>query len=259
MNLVYDFHCHSYTYMVKYTTTFLGEEGFVWNQSLTKSLRWSKIMKIVKLLCLMFAAAMTIAVRAEAELPVLYWMVNDPTVYDFGDTTGQKLGTVSSRPDGHSVDFARIRVDGAGGTLGYLGLLQLGSDSSYVSSPIDATTGLSTEDAAMYIDVENDPVHAGPGMSRVGSGYLTDEYLFTMELGFYDDASGDWLVMAISDSVTGSYLLEKFVSTDGLIVPGHLDWEPQAFNVPEPSSGLLVLLGGALMALRRKRRGACVA
>ena len=30
-------------------------------------------------------------------------------------------------------------------------------------------------------------------------------------------------------------------------------WKPSGYSVPEPSSGLLMLIGGALLALRRRR------
>ena len=41
---------------------------------------------------------------------------------------------------------------------------------------------------------------------------------------------------------------------DGIDLNNFQPWSPNAYVVPEPSSGLLALIGAGLLALRRRRR-----
>ena len=81
----------------------------------------------------------------------------------------------------------------------------------------------------------------------------TPEYSFIVELGNID-SSDNWTTVATSASATYSSLATYIHETFD-INPGALNvWTPAVFTaVPEPSSGLLALLGLALLALRRKR------
>ncbi len=206
---------------------------------------------LVKFVVLFALAASAGGLRAE-EVSVLYWMVSDPMVEAL-DGTSLHVEEVFAR-NGESINAARVRVtqNNEDGESFYLDLLgfdgQKNGAKAVEISMVENPHPLPGESI-------NWGMFGGPAMSPVDIAWMTEEYLFTMELGHYDEMNGNWLVMAASESRTGSYLLEKFVSTDDLIVPGHLDWRPNAFNVPEPSSGMLILLGGALVALRRRRRG----
>lgn len=209
-------------------------------------------MKTLMKSVVIFALAVSAQVGFSAEeLSVLYWMVNDPDVYGVGGgNTAVKVRDLQT-PEGAELG-ARVKVTGE--HSGYLGLV----DSNYQTTPID-DYGIATAPTMLWVDTSGTgPVYAGPAMSRVSDALLTDDYLFTMELGYYD-GNGEWFSVAMSSSIDGGTLMDKFVSTEDMMVPGHLDWRPDAhvFDVPEPSSGMLVLLGCALMGLRRKRRGAC--
>ena len=54
----------------------------------------------------------------------------------------------------------------------------------------------------------------------------------------------------ISSEEGGTYIL---TADQGHNLPTFMAWSPQAYVVPEPSSGLLALIGAGLLALRRKR------
>ena len=111
----------------------------------------------------------------------------------------------------------------------------------------DPTTGLGTKVETVSTDV---------------SGYTSSQYSFFVELVTYSDAN--------YTTVTGTQKLDA-VSYDSLVTAGYITGASQGpglpsapapsggYNlgggdVPEPTSGMLFLLGGALMALRRRRR-----
>ena len=83
----------------------------------------------------------------------------------------------------------------------------------------------------------------------------TPEYSFIVELGNID-SSDNWTTVATSAATAysdlGDYIHQTFD-----INPGQLAvWTPTQFTaVPEPSGGLLTLMGVALLALRRRRMG----
>lgn len=84
----------------------------------------------------------------------------------------------------------------------------------------------------------------------------TPEYCFIVELGNID--SGDnWTTVATSASATYSSLATYIHQTFDMNPSSMAVWTPTQFSaVPEPSSGLLMAIGFALLALRRKGRGA---
>ena len=79
--------------------------------------------------------------------------------------------------------------------------------------------------------------------------------MFSIQLGEITE-DGTWeRVLALSDSVTGSYLKDNgyvFIEPPWN-VPNAQQWSPTKFySVPEPTTFLLLLLGFGILALRRK-------
>lgn len=176
---------------------------------------------------------------------VLLWMVYDnyedqdgnplPQVPDTSPTDLKFIDQLVSRPDGYSVNGARLRVDG---TEVYLNIYASGADAPYANNllPIAKEDGYFTQ--------------AGPVYSYLGD-YGSADYSFLVELGHWE--GDEWLVMAVSRVASYEELVEGGWTTDNLQnYPRHGPWSP-GFAVPEPSGGLLMLLGASLLALRRRR------
>ena len=105
----------------------------------------------------------------------------------------------------------------------------------------------------------------GTGVSVVGMGVNMPLYAampddpsslsFAIELGNYND--GTWTTLATSGSLDYTSLQSAgytYMPSSGELALATLTaWAPTAYSVPEPSSGLLLLLGASLLALKRRR------
>lgn len=84
----------------------------------------------------------------------------------------------------------------------------------------------------------------------IGTGQNTTDSWFFIELY---NANGD-TIYTQSDVSYSQLLSSGYISTSGLSVPtGAAAGGYNGASVPEPSGGLLMLIGGALLALRRRR------
>ncbi len=161
------------------------------------------------------------------EEAVLWWQVEDPDVTTFheGVKSASELG----------VTDARIRVTGKGADE-YLMMAPFGDD-----MPTYSATGVPMTWYASVI-----------------SPYNSASYSFMIELGNYDYGTGEWTVLATSEVRSYKWLVDAghiMENWDGHYPILQEIWIPDAYVVPEPSSGILLLIGGGLLALRRKRRG----
>jgi hypothetical protein len=188
---------------------------------------------------------------ASAGDDVLYWMIdNSATVEKDGVTTSiTSFFENYGAPEG-SAFAARVRVTG--------GDIQDGQD-VFLDLYIPGY-GVDTGNGDLGVEFGDAGGYWGAGVptgNQSPSGDFsagTPEYSFIVELGNID-SSDNWTTVATSASATysslGDYIHETFDINPGQIAV----WSPTTFTapVPEPSSGLLMAVGLALLALRRKR------
>ena len=91
-------------------------------------------------------------------------------------------------------------------------------------------------------------------VSAYASG--SPEYAFIIELGNWDGSN--WSTLALSETASYADLVaNNHIDTSSGYNPNPITpWNPTPYVVPEPSSGLLLLVGAALLALRRRKRRA---
>ena len=197
-----------------------------------------------------YAAVALTAGVASAGDDILYWMVDSSATVEKDGVTTPVSSFFDSygAPEG-SAFAARVRVTG--------GDIQDGQDvflDLYIpGSGLDEGGG---EYGVEFSDVGGYWGAGVPTANQSPSGDFsagTPEYSFIVELGNID-AQDNWTTVATSASAAystlGDYIHETFDINPGQIAV----WSPTQFSaVPEPSSGLLMAVGLALLALRRKR------
>jgi len=98
----------------------------------------------------------------------------------------------------------------------------------------------------------------GDSKYEVGAAYadmsgLSSGLSFAIELGNLDNDSV-WHTLASSEILAESALRDgKYIGSAAMAEFGVVPWSGGSYSVPEPTSGLLLLIGGALLALRRRR------
>ena len=195
------------------------------------------------------AALLTVGV-ASAEEDVLYWMIDSSaTVEKDGVTSSVSSFFDNYGAPANSAFAARVRVTG--------GNIQEGQDvfldlyiPGYGLDEGGGEWGVEFGDAGGYWGAGVPTGNQSPS-GNYSAG--TPEFSFIVELGNID-SSDNWTTVATSAATAYSDLADYIHQTFD-INPGQLAvWTPTQFTaVPEPSGGLLTLMGVALLALRRKR------
>ena len=199
------------------------------------------------------AAILTAGVLPAGENDVLYWMIDDAaTVTPWGGGEAVSVGDFFSSHElaGEGSAFAaRIRVTGGNITEDtFLDLYLPG----YGLDVGGGEYGVEFSEVGGYWGAGVPTGNQSPsGDFSAGS----PEYSFIVELGNID-SSDNWTTVATSAAATYSSLADYIHQTFDMNPSSMAVWTPTSFEaVPEPSSGLLVTIGFAILALRRKEKG----
>ena len=203
-------------------------------------------------LALVAAALLTVGVSSAAENDVLYWMVDDSASVKRTDGTTATISEYLASPDvavSGSYNAARVRVTGGGIQEGQDVFLDL-----YIP-------GYGVDEGGGYwgVDFTDGSGYWGAGVptgNQSPSGDYsagTPEFSFIVELGNID-SDDNWTTVATSAAAAysslGDYIHETFDMNPGQTFV----WNPTSFTaVPEPGSGILLAMGVAVLALRRRR------
>ena len=145
-----------------------------------------------------------------------------------------------------SVLYWQVEAGSASESFQYARLMATGGD---LATPT-AVGGAQAEGTApnQYVSLQN---------TELGQ-YGNDSYSFFVEMANYNN--GTWENVATGQTISYTDLVSS-----GYVATGAIDANTAAANasnfnmgaagdVPEPSSGLLLLVGGAMLALRRRRQ-----
>ena len=182
------------------------------------------------------------AVQAQASDYLLYWQVEDNASINWFD--GTSLGTVATYTnlDGQQIKMARA-------------VSSTSPNGLYV---YDMDTGVPLNYAEEFTSGGT-----GPMLSYIGafdSSTSLAGLSFAIELGNWEN--GKWTTLATTGMISYNDLTQiasqeggTYILTAGqdISLPTFMAWTPNAYVVPEPSSGLLVLIGASLLALRRRK------
>lgn len=169
------------------------------------------------IITLVAAMSMTLAARAD----LLYFLT---TAFDW------------SGPKNYDYCMVGVAKDGVAAW----------NDGQQVYLQIQATPGSGVE-KDIYLAADDARYTAGPAWADV-TDYTADGYTFYVET--YENGALDpiWTYNETTAKSYATLLKEKHIYTEGTSLPDVTPWV-----VPEPSSGMMALLGFALLALRRKR------
>ena len=194
-----------------------------------------KMKKVVKTVFVFTAMIVGAAASCEAAEggEVLWWLIDT----DYEKITGQTIQGTTMTAKELGVNGARIRYQNGDAVGGYLPLFGLDDNDNLVE--FNGINGV--ELPAEYFGSL--------------SGISGASYSFVLELGNW--SNGQWVSTSMESrpEAYGALVQNQHITKWNDLTPSYAKpWTPTQFQVvPEPTSGIMLLVGGALLMLRRRR------
>lgn len=209
---------------------------------------------------LLGAAVVALPLCMWADDYLLYWQVLDTATID-GTSINDYVSTFAQAHNNFDLDDGYSgRIAGARTVFFENGI---GPSTMRSASYDGGHWAIEDEVTAEYIRGADGQTIVGTGTGKYSHFTFTptdlNQLSFAIELGNWEN--GEWVTLATSGTmsysdltVTDSDGVHILQMRDGIELDNFQPWAPTAYSVPEPSSGLLVLIGASLLALRRRRR-----
>jgi len=120
-------------------------------------------------------------------------------------------------------------------------------DGEYVDRLTLKTQAIGGEEADM---VEAENRYNAEGWAVIANAWTSDEYVFYVD-AYSEEKGWDDPVYTYSADTAKTY--NQLKQQGSIYTEGTSPQDVKPWNVPEPTSGMLLLLGSALLALKRKR------
>lgn len=188
------------------------------------------------LVALFLILAACLSARGDVVDNVLLWFLDDPVI------EGGRYKSITEMVDaGQKIDTVRVKAVDSNGAIVYLGL----GDSDSLADGVPFIDGWEIPDVEQSW-------RAGPAFADISGLDLSDSSIvFMMEIGAYAD-DNNWIVSAYAAEVMDALKKDGHIIAHELSYQGSTPWGG-AWVVPEPDTGLLVLVGCGLLMLRRRR------
>ena len=193
----------------------------------------------------LFAVACCVQVRAGDDMDnVMFWFLQDPEITEIGGSSTVSIADLTGRGEADGLKANAVRVTARSGDVFH-----------WLQVVNEGESGGEWRQSLVIPDGEGD-YYAGPAYANLVGLDLGDANLvFTIEIGNY--TGGNWYTLAVSESWNVAQLKEgDHIRSAQMDQYGWHYWTGGSYSVPEPSSGLLILIGAGLLALRRRRRAA---
>ena len=203
----------------------------------TSSMRFLVVLAVL--------AVSAFSVRAD-DNAVLFWQLSNPDVLQ---ADGETTKTVAQMISEGAVTHARVQAY----TMDVVGEIENYVEQGYLS--FYRTETPTTPDTAFNSVKITSGTEAGyvyPMWASLGEYFDKSIYL-GVELGTWN--GDNWIVAATSekDRILGLFGEgDRFIGTEELFTHLTTPWTATGFAVPEPTGGLLMVLGLAFFGLRRK-------
>ncbi len=189
---------------------------------------------------LKFILVAALAAPLCARASTVLWFSVDVTAPVVTDTETYSVDTFIDAATGKGINAVRVRVSGSGVP-----------DDTFLMLYFDGGAGWESAEGLNIAEL------AGAQYQPADmSGYALSGNRFTLELGYIDmdDESAEFTAFATAEASYDELLARGYTSAGGVSVPSQTPWTPTYYvPVPEPSSALLLVLGAAVIASRRRR------